>query len=69
MHAVVRDWFPDEGWGIVDSPHTPGGCWAHVSRVQAKGLLELAPGETVALEFEHGDQHGFRYRAVTARPE
>ena len=68
IQAVVRDWFPDEGWGVVDSPDTPGGCWVHFSRVQSRGLRELVPGETVALEFEHGDQHGFRYRAITARP-
>lgn len=68
IQAVVRDWFPEEGWGIVDSPHTPGGCWVHFSRVQSRGLRELVPGESVALEFEHADQHGFHYRAVTARP-
>ncbi len=66
--AVVRNWFPDQGWGVVDSPHTPGGCWVHFSCIQSTGLRELVPGETVGLEFEHADQHGFPYRAVTARP-
>lgn len=48
--------------------HTPGGCWAPFSRAQSRGLRELVPGETVALESEHADQDGFHYRANTARP-
>ncbi|WP_203819652.1 hypothetical protein [Paractinoplanes ferrugineus] len=27
--GVVRSWIPSEGWGVLDSSATPGGCWAH----------------------------------------
>lgn len=30
--GIVRMWNDDDGWGVIDSPHIPGGCWAH-SRV------------------------------------
>lgn len=65
--AVVREWHPEEGWGVVDSPQTPGGCWVHFSHIQATRYRELAPGTTVALEFEPADQDGFAYRAVTVK--
>ncbi len=26
--GTVRKWQEDEGWGVIDSPHTPGGCLA-----------------------------------------
>ena len=29
--AIVREWHADLGWGVLDSPETPGGCWAHFS--------------------------------------
>lgn len=63
--AHVRTWHRDEGWGIVDSPHTPGGCWVHFSHIQAAGYRELLPGQTVALEWENAEQDGFEYRATS----
>jgi cold shock protein len=68
IEAVVREWRPEEGWGVVDSPQTPGGCWVHFSHIQATGYRKLVPGKTVALEFEPADQDGFTYRAVTVEP-
>jgi CspA family cold shock protein len=63
--GIVRQWSADEGWGVIDSPATPGGCWAHFSSVRATGYRELQPGDAVTLEFETGRQDGYAYRAVT----
>ena len=68
IEAVVLEWQPEEGWGVVDSQQTPGGCWVHFSHIQATEYGELVPGQTVALEFEPADQDGFAYRAVTVKP-
>ena len=31
--GVVRLWNDEDGWGVIDSVRTPGGCWAHFSVV------------------------------------
>ena len=66
--AVVRAWNPEEGWGIVDSDETPGGCWAHFSHVQMDGYKELSAGQAVRLVWEAAAQDGFSYRAVSVTP-
>ena len=33
--GVVRFWHDDEGWGVLDCPSTPGGCWTHFSVIEA----------------------------------
>jgi CspA family cold shock protein len=35
--AFVREWHDDEGWGVLDSTETPGGCWAHRSNATVRG--------------------------------
>jgi uncharacterized RmlC-like cupin family protein/cold shock CspA family protein len=64
----VRDWHADLGWGVLDSPATPGGCWAHYSRVEMTGFRSLAPGAEVSFTFEAPGQDGFPFRAVTVWP-
>ena len=66
--AVVRVWHADDGWGVVDCPQTPGGCWVHFSNVQVAGYRALAVGQHVDLEWEEPGQDGFAYRAVTVTP-
>lgn len=61
----VRTWHAEEGWGVVDSPDTPGGCWVHFSHIQSPGYRELLPGQSVALEWEKAEQDGFEYRATS----
>ncbi|WP_432498775.1 S1 domain-containing protein [Kineococcus auxinigenes] len=68
VEAVVREWHSEEGWGVVDCPQTPGGCWAHFSHVAITGYRQLHAGQAVALEWEAGDQDGFAYRAVRLWP-
>lgn len=60
----VRVRHQEEGWGVVDSPDTPGGCWVHFSDVVMNGYRSLEAGEDVGFDFEVAEQDGFRFRAV-----
>jgi len=50
--GTVREWHDDEGWGVIDSPDTPGGCWAHFSVVDMQGYRGLTYGSRVLLDAE-----------------
>lgn len=66
--GTVREWNGDEGWGVIDSAETPGGCWVHFSAIAADGLHGLTPGEHVIFTYEAARQDGFGYRTVLAWP-
>jgi outer membrane protein assembly factor BamB len=66
--GVVREWRADEGWGIVDSPETPGGCWVHFSSIDMPGYHPLTAGEQVELTWERAAQDGYSFRAVRVVP-
>ncbi|MER5291114.1 cold shock domain-containing protein [Streptomyces pharetrae] len=68
--ATVREWHDEEGWGILDSPETPGGCWAHFSNLELDGFRTLSPGQQVDLAWEAPgfEQDGYAYRAVNVVP-
>ena len=81
--GVIAMW-GDEGWGVVESPDTPGGCWVHVGHLWAitlpptrrnesvhisrTGVPDPIAGETVDFEWERVRQDGYDYRAVSVRP-
>jgi CspA family cold shock protein len=67
--GVVREWREDEGWGVVDSPETPGGCWAHFGAGAIHGYVAFRAGERVHLEWEAVGQDGFDFRATRLWPE
>ncbi|SFG92454.1 cold-shock protein [Streptomyces mirabilis] len=62
--ATVREWDDEEGWGVLDSDETPGGCWAHFSVIEMPGFRFLTPGRKVIMEWEEGEQDGYQYRAT-----
>lgn len=66
--GTVRLWLDAEGYGVIDSPETPGGCWTHFSAVVVDGYRTLGPGQTVTLEWEVARQDGYDYRAVRTWP-
>lgn len=81
--GVVAVWSGEEGWGVVESPDTPGGCWVHVGMLWAITLpptrehetvhitgssVDLVVGETVDFEWEQIPQDGYNYRAISVRP-
>jgi CspA family cold shock protein len=60
----VRTFNADEGWGVIDGPDVPGGCWVHFSAIAMDGYRELARGQHVSFRAEAASQDGFDYRAV-----
>ena len=62
--AVVRLWRADDGWGVLDSAATPGGCLAHFSVVEMPGYRTLENGQSVLVDWEAADTDGFAYRAT-----
>jgi CspA family cold shock protein len=81
--GAVRVWHREEGWGVVDCPDTPGGCWAHFSHLWHEdvaplepgevvevsgGYRELFAGETVDFDWEPANQDGYAFRAVSVIP-
>ncbi|WP_374982724.1 cold-shock protein [Streptomyces fradiae] len=68
--ATVREWRDTEGWGVVDSPETPGGCWCHYSAIEMTGFRTLEPGQRVELEWQAPgfQQDGYDYRALRIVP-
>jgi CspA family cold shock protein len=63
--GVVREWWSDEGWGVIDADETPGGCWAHFLIIDMPGHVVLRPGQRVELCYEHPGQDGHDYRATS----
>lgn len=61
-------WHAEEGWGVLDSAATPGGCWMHFSAVLVPGYRELDAGLTVEFTFEAAEQDGYAFRAVEVWP-
>jgi CspA family cold shock protein len=68
ISATVREWHEDEGWGVLDSAETPGGCWAHFGAAAVAGYATFEPGQAVTLEWEPADQDGYAYRATRLWP-
>lgn len=64
----VRVWHDEDGWGVLDSEDTPGGCWASFACVLVAGYRTLATGQEVAFDFEAPGQDGYSFRAVEVWP-
>jgi cold shock CspA family protein len=49
--GTVRVWYRDEGWGVIDSPDTPGGCWAGFGQIwNDYEVPECGPGDVLEIE-------------------
>jgi len=66
--GTVREWNGDEGWGVIDSAATPGGCWVHFSAIAVDGLRGLTAGEHVTFTYEAARQDGFGFRTTLVWP-
>jgi cold shock protein len=62
--GTVRQWHAEAGWGVLDSPDTPGGCWAHFSALETTGHAAPHPGRTVEFDREPVGQDGYSHRAT-----
>jgi CspA family cold shock protein len=70
--AGVVKWFDaDEGWGVIDAPEVPGGCFVHFSSIEMPGYRQLRAGQHVRFTFERPDflQDGCPYRAQAVWPD
>ena len=63
--GLIRGFDADEGWGVIDGPDVPGGCWVHFSAVAGDGYRWLSAGQRVSFHAEAASQDGFAFRAVT----
>ena len=69
VDATVREWRNEEGWGVLDSEQTPGGCFVHFSHIEVRGFRELVVGQRVSLVWEPvTNQDGYVFRAVKVIP-
>ena len=66
--GTVREWHDDEGWGVVDSVETPGGCRVLFPAVAVPGPGRLTVGAAVHLEWEAAHQDGYDFRATRVWP-
>jgi cold shock protein len=62
--GVVREFHPEQGWGVIDGPDVPGGCWVHFSAIVMDGYRHLAAGQEVSFRHEAPGQDGYPYRAA-----
>jgi CspA family cold shock protein len=60
----VREWHQDQGWGVVDSDETPGGCWVHFSALRMAGDHQARTGQLVSFTYQPVAQDGFAYQAL-----
>lgn len=67
--GVVREFDPEEGWGVLESPDVPGGCFVHYSNIDMAGYRALTAGQRVAFTFESPGflQDGYPHRALVVR--
>jgi cold shock protein len=60
----VRRFDADDGWGVIDGPDVPGGCWVHFSAIAGNGYRQVSAGQRVWFRAEAASQDGFAFRAV-----
>ncbi|MGI8682148.1 MAG: cold-shock protein [Mycobacteriales bacterium] len=68
IEGSVRLWKTEDGWGVIDSPGTPGGCWAHFSVVAMEGYRTLVVGQRVRFVAQSPGQDGYAFRATEVIP-
>lgn len=65
--AQVRVWHDEEGWGVLDSAETPGGCFVSWAHIDHDGYRTLRDVTEVLLDWEAAPQDGYPYCAVRVR--
>jgi CspA family cold shock protein len=61
----VQRWYPEEGWGVLESNELDGTVFAHYSSIRDQsGWRGLEVGQRVSFTWEQPGQDGCEYRAV-----
>jgi cold shock protein len=68
-HGVVRTWNDEEGFGVIDSDDTPGGCGAVFAVIQADGYRTLHAGQLVQFRFIKARQDDCDFQALEVLPD
>jgi cold shock protein len=68
VKAKVRQWSDEEGWGVLDSPETPGGCWVSFTALEMTGYRSLRNTEWVELDWQVSRADSFSFTATRVRP-
>ncbi|MCW2526714.1 MAG: cold shock protein [Pseudonocardiales bacterium] len=68
VDGVVREWNNDEGFGVIDSPETPGGCGAVFPQINMEGYRTLRQGQHVRFTFIEAEQDGCPFQAQSIDP-
>ncbi|AOD24915.1 hypothetical protein IM25_24625 (plasmid) [Rhodococcus sp. p52] len=67
--GVVTSWDDYEGWGVIESDDTPGGCWVHFGSLDQSRFRNLEVGATVEFAWRPTtNQEGYFYVATSAEP-
>ena len=62
--GTVRLWM-DDGWGVIDVPEVPGGCWAEAAVVEGlDGTNGLRSGQTVDVDWTTPGPEDYDAKAV-----
>jgi CspA family cold shock protein len=66
--ATLSDWHAEEGWGVLQSSETGGGCWFLFDSLVNMSVEDLKVGCSYVVDFEAVEQDGYQYRALTVSP-
>lgn len=64
----MREWHREDGWGVIDCPDTPGGCFVHFSDLWGDSTPKLEAGEYMTggyREVFEGETVDFEYRGTS----
>lgn len=64
----VRFWYANDGWGVIDSNVTPGGCFAHCSALQVERNPVLESHQKVRFTWHRFRQDGYDFVADEVFP-
>ncbi|MHB8294385.1 MAG: cold shock domain-containing protein [Acidimicrobiales bacterium] len=66
IDGVVRWFDATEGWGVIDAPEVPGGCFVHFSNINMDGYRVLGAGDRVAFTYQKVGfkQDGYDFRSI-----
>lgn len=66
--GVVREYHPEEGWGVLDADGLIGGCWVSFADIDMPGYRTLSPGQMVAFQIGDSEVEGFDFVAANVVP-
>lgn len=68
LEGVVTRWSDEDGWGVIDSVATPGGCFAHYAQLNMLGYHTVAVGSKVTFGAIPMAIEGLHWQATSVTP-